>query len=157
MSIRAFAASCVMAAAVAFSAGSAEAAKVATNDKDLEGTIRIEQRVRLPQGGANARIHVELGLRNIGTEDLIIKAPGQCAVHKYAIVHPNNDPIVVKAPKECGGGSEVSLTIPAGETIREGHSMLVQGGLLEPGRRYYVIYEFWGVKIRSPFRIFDDQ
>lgn len=156
MSIRAFAASCVMAAAVALSAGAANAAKVATTDENLEGTIRIEQRVRLPQGGASARIHVELGLKNLSNEDLIINAPGQCAVHKYAIVHPNNDPIVVKAPKECVGGP-VSLTIPAGETIREGATMQVQGGLLETGRRYYVIYEFWGVKIRSPFRILDDQ
>ena len=156
MLFRALAATAVLAGAMFLSAEPSQAAKEVTTDEHLEGTIRIERRVRLPQGGASARIHVEVGLKNLSNEDLLIKAPGQCAVHKYAIVHPNNDPIFVKAPEECRG-DEVSRVIPAGETIREGNSMVVQGGLLEPGRRYYVIYEFWGVRIRSPFRIFEDQ
>jgi hypothetical protein len=130
-------------------------AKVALTDENLEGTIQIERRVRVPQGGASARIHVNVALKNIGTEELTIEAPGQCAVHNWAIVHPNNDPIIVKADKECPGDS-VSLTLAPGETRAEGASMQVRGGMLEPGRRYYVIYEYWGVRIRSPFRILED-
>ena len=157
MLFRTLAAPAVLAASLMLGSVGANAAKVAETDEFLEGTIQIDRMVRLPQGGASARIHVNVGLKNVGTEDLIVKAPGQCAVHKYAIVHPNNDPIYVKAPEDCRGDEEVSRTIPAGETIREGHSMQIQGGLLEPGRRYYVIYEFWGVRIRTPFRIFEDQ
>lgn len=156
MMFRALAAPVVLAGALIMAAMPVQAATEATTDEHLEGTIRIERLVRLPQGGANARIHVEVGLKNTGPEDLLIKAPGRCAVHKYAIVHPNNDPVFVKAPEACGDG-EVSTVIPAGESLREGNSMVVQGGLLEPGRRYYVVYEFWGVRIRSPFRIFEDQ
>lgn len=156
MMFRALAAPVALAGALFMASAPSHAASEATTDEYLEGTIRIERLIRLPQGGANARIHVEVGLKNTGPEDLMIKAPGRCAVHKYAIVHPNNDPVFVKAPEECGGG-EVNTVVLAGETIREGNSMIVRGGLLEPGRRYYVIYEFWGVRIRSPFRIFEDQ
>lgn len=156
MKFRNLAASLALAGALAVAAAPSEAAKLATDDEHLEGTIRVERLIRLPQGGAKARIHVEVGLKNTGPEDLEIRAPGQCAVHKYAIVHPNNDPVFVKAPEECRG-DEVSTVVAAGETLREGNSMVVQGGLLEPGRRYYIIYEFWGVRIRTPFRIFEDQ
>lgn len=156
MMFRTLAAALALAGAVFVSAAPTEAAKLATTDEHLEGTIRVERLIRLPQGGANARIPVEVGLRNTGPEDLEIRAPGQCAVHKYAIVHPNNDPIFVKAPEECRD-DEVSTVIPAGETLREVNSMVVRGGLLEPGRRYYLIYEYWGVRIRTPFRIFEDQ
>jgi len=134
----------------------AHAATVATTDEHLEGTIQIDRRLRLPQGGATARIHVNVGVRNTGKVALTLKAPGDCAIHKYAIVHPNNDPIIVKAEKECPGEDEVSVTIGAGETITEGRTMNVRGGVLEAGRRYYVIYEFWGVRVRTPFRILDD-
>jgi hypothetical protein len=156
MLFRALAAPVALAAALFMTASPSNAAKEATTDEHLEGTIQIDRLIRLPQGGATARIHVNVAIRNTGPEDLIIKAPGQCAVHKYAIVHPNNDPVFVKAPEECGG-DEVSTVVPAGSSIKSGNNMQVKGGLLEPGRRYYVIYEYWGVKIRTPFRIFEDQ
>lgn len=156
MLFRALAAPVALAAALVLSTAPSQAANEATTDEHLEGTIQIERLIRLPQGGANARIHVNVALRNTGPEDLMIKAPGRCAIHKYAIVYPNNKPVYVKAPEECDDG-EVTEVVPAGSSIKAGNSMIVQGGLLEPGRRYYVIYEFWGVQIRTPFRIFEDQ
>ncbi|WP_417516308.1 hypothetical protein [Minwuia sp.] len=157
MGFRRFIAGAALAAAAILPFQGTQAASVATTDEFLEATIQVERRIRVPQGGASTRIHVNVGLKNLGDEDLIIKAPGDCAIHNWAIVLPNNDPVVVKADKTCPGESEVTRTIPAGGAIKEGHSMNVRGGLLEPGRRYYIIYEFWGVRIRTPFRIFEDQ
>ncbi|WP_416900115.1 MAG: hypothetical protein ACMVY4_10595 [Minwuia sp.] len=156
MAIRRFITGLALAAAAAMPLAAPSSAKVATTDENLEATIQIERRVRLAQGGATSRIHVNVALRNTGTEELTITAPGQCAIHNYAIVLPNNDPVIVNAKKECGGG-EVQVTIPPGGQIQEGATMQVRGGELEAGRRYYVIYEFWGVRIRSPFRILEDQ
>ncbi|MDF1721816.1 MAG: hypothetical protein P1U65_14185 [Minwuia sp.] len=125
-------------------------------DEFLEGRIFVDRRVRLPQGGAAARIPVNMELSNTGTEDIVITAPSICQVHNYNIVYPNNDLIAAKGDGNCTGEA-VTLTIKAGETMYASNSLMLNRGLLETGRRYYVIYEFWGVRMRAPFVILEHE
>lgn len=131
-------------------------AKTAVTDEFLEGRIIVDRRVRLPQGGAAARIPVNLELTNTGPEPLEIKAPSICDVHNYHIVYPNNDLIATRGDTDCEP-SESVLKLAPGETIYATNSLLLHRSLLETGRRYYVIYEFWGVRMRAPFVILEHE
>ncbi len=130
--------------------------KVATTDENLVGRITVDRRVRLPQGGAAARIPVNIELTNTGTDDLVIKAPSICEVHNYHIVYPNNDLIATRGESDCPPKESV-LELAPGETIYATNSLLLHRSLLETGRRYYVIYEFWGVRMRAPFVILEHE
>lgn len=157
----AFALSSTLAVSMALFAGTSAAqaqtaSTAAQTDEFLEGRILVDRRVRLPQGGAAARIPVNLELTNTGTTDLVIVAPSICQVHNYNIVYPNNDLIAAKGDGDCDD-TEVKLTIKGGETIYAANSLLLNRGLLETGRRYYVVYEFWGVRMRAPFVIYEHE
>lgn len=139
---------------VAFAVPTAGAAepKVATTDEFLEGELYVDRRVHLPQGGASARVHLSMSLTNTGPEPLKLVAPSPCAVHNYHIVLPNND--LVAAKTDCDAeGPETTTVIAAGETIRASNSLTIDRSQFEEGRRYFVVYEFWGVRMRAPFEI----
>ena len=131
-------------------------AKVAVTDENLQGRIIVDRRVRLPRGGAAARIPVNIELTNTGKDELVIKAPSICEVHNYHIVLPNNDLVATRGKVDCAP-QETTLTVKAGETVYATNSLLLNRGLLETGRRYFVIYEFWGVRMRAPFVILEHE
>lgn len=134
---------------------SAQAARVAETDEFLKGEISVDRRIFLPQGGASARMHVNLAITNTGDEDLILRAPAQCAVNNWIITLPNNDLVLSGVDPNCKG-EQVETTIAAGETLTGGDSIMLHSNSLDVGRRYFLVYEFWGVRMRTPFRIFED-
>lgn len=156
ISISRLLAPCLLGAAIAVTAiADVRAARVAETDEFLEGEISVDRRIRLPQGGAAARMHVDLSITNTGAEDLILRAPADCAIHNWIIALPNNDPVLYGVEPDCKGET-VETTIAAGATLDGGNSIMLHANDLEVGRRYYLIYEFWGVRMRTPFQIFED-
>lgn len=140
---------------VAVSAMAAEP-KVATDDAFLQGRLTVDPRVHLPQGGIAARIPVNLALTNTGAEPLKLVAPSLCLVHNYRIVRPNMEVVAAKGDTDCSGG-ETSTVIGAGETIYATNTLAVSRQMLRDGQRYFVIYEFWGVRMRAPFSIHPEE
>lgn len=154
--IRRLLAPCLLGLAVATAAMTdARAARVAETDEFLTGEISVERRIRLPQGGASARMHVDLAITNTGAEDLILRAPADCAVHNWIIALPNNDPVLYGVEPDCKGET-VETVIEAGGTLKGGNSIMLRSNDLAVGQRYYLIYEYWGVRMRTPFQIFED-
>ena len=129
--------------------------KVATTDEFLVGQITMDPRVHLPQGGIAARIPVSLSLTNTGKEPLKLVSPNVCRVHNYNITLPNNDVVAAKGDIHDCGTQQATTVLAAGETIYASNTLTLSRQMLQEGRRYFVVYEFWGVRMKRPFTIFD--